>query len=229
MQKFRRGSKLTFRAALIVGALSAVTCGGTIAFQGQSAMSVVGTPPPPPPPPPPPEPPSRVVVKDDRIEITEKIQFGYNSPQILEQSFSLLDEIAATIQKESRIKKISIEGHASSEGDPDHNRKLSEQRAQAVMKYLVGKGIDQSRLVAKGWGADKPIADNSTEEGREKNRRVEFLILEQDFTQKKVEVSASGDEKVVEEKKVTGGGPEKKKVAPLKPATKPATPPAETK
>lgn len=219
MQTFRRGSKLISRAALIAGAFSAVACGGTIAFQGQSAMSVVGTPPPPPPPPPPPEEPSRVVVKDDRIEITEKIQFGYNSPQILEQSFSLLDEIVATIKKEARIKKISIEGHASSEGNADHNRTLSEQRAAAVMKYLVGKGIDQARLVSKGWGADKPIADNATEEGREKNRRVEFLILEQDFVQKKVEVSASGEEKVVEEKKVTGGA-QKKKPAPLKPAEK---------
>jgi len=100
-----------------------------------------------------------------------------------------------------QIKKVSIEGHASAEGDPKRNLTLSDERAKAVMKYIVDHGIDAKRLTAKGFGSSKPIADNETEEGREKNRRVEFNIVEQDVTSKKVEIDAkTGKEKVLEEK-----------------------------
>jgi outer membrane protein OmpA-like peptidoglycan-associated protein len=204
MQPIRTGPQLVCQLALAAFALAG--CGGVSVFQGQSPFSVVGSPPAPPPPPPPEAPPSRVEVRDDRIEIKEKIQFEYNKATILPTSFSLMDEIADVIKKNVRIKKISIEGHASSEGNPDHNRKLSDSRAKAVMAYLVGKTVEPARLAAKGWGADKPLADNATEQGREKNRRVEFLIVEQDYTTKKVEVDSSGKEKIVEENKVQGGG-----------------------
>ena len=212
------GPKLISHVALVMGAMLSIACGGTIAFQGQNSIGVVGTPPAPPPPPPPPEeppaPPARVEVRDNKIEIKEKIQFEYNKAVILPASFGLLDEIKDVITKNAHIKKIAIEGHASSEGDAKHNLKLSDERAKSVMKYLVDKGVDAGRLTAKGFGVTRPIADNATEEGKEKNRRVEFLIVEQDITQKKVEVDQSGQEKVIEEKKTT----EKK--------DEPATPPA---
>lgn len=205
----RMGSKLISHAALIAGSLAVVACGGVTAFQGQSAFTVAGTPPAPPPPPPkkeePPAPPPRVEVKSDKIVINEKIQFEYNKATILQASFSLMDEISDTIKKNPQIKKLSIEGHASSEGNADHNLKLSEARAKSVMTYIVGKGVDAGRLTAKGFGAKKPIADNNTEEGKEKNRRVEFVIVEQDVTEKKVAVDPkTGKEvKVLEEKKTT--------------------------
>jgi OOP family OmpA-OmpF porin len=191
-----------------MGAMLSIACGGTIAFQGENPIGVVGTPPaPPPPPPPPPEepppPPARVEVRDNKIEIKEKIQFEYNKAVILPASFGLLDEIVDVIKKNTHIKKIAIEGHASSEGDAKHNLKLSDERAKSVMKYLTDKGIDAGRLTAKGYGSTRPIADNKTEEGKEKNRRVEFMIVEQDVTQKKVEVDHKGQEKVLEEKKST--------------------------
>src|SRR6185437_2303888 len=112
---------------------------------------------------------------------------------------SLLDEIVATFQKNPQIKKVEVDGFASSEGDANHNKKLSDDRAKSVMAYLTGHGVDKARLAAKGWGIEKPIADNSTEEGREANRRVEFNILEQEVTKQKVEVDpTTGKEKVVD-------------------------------
>jgi hypothetical protein len=141
-------------------------------------------------------------VRDNKIEIHEKIQFAVNKATILEASFSLLDEIAGVIKNAPHIKKIAIEGHASAEGNKAVNLKLSDDRAKSVMKYLVDKGIEKERLTAKGYGSSKPIAENDTEEGREKNRRVEFNIVEQDVTQKKVEIDpTTGKEKIVEEKK----------------------------
>jgi OOP family OmpA-OmpF porin len=145
-----------------------------------------------------------VEVLDNKIEIHEKIQFEYNKATIKEVSYGLLNEIVDVIKKAPHIKKIRIEGHASSEGDKGHNKKLSDERAKAVMKYLVDHGIPQEELVAKGYGSEKPIADNATEEGKEKNRRVEFNIIEQDVTKKKVEVdAATGKQKVLEEQKQT--------------------------
>lgn len=233
MHIFRTGSKLVSHAALLSSALLAVACGGVTAFQGQQAISVVGTPPAPPPPPPPPPkkeepppPPARVVLKDNKIEIGEKIQFELNKSVILPQSFGLMDEIADTIKKNPQVKKLAIEGHASAEGDAKKNLKLSDDRAKSVMKYLVDKGVEAGRLTAKGYGSTKPIADNATEEGREKNRRVEFVVTEQDVTQKKVEIDHTGKEKVLEEKQIV----EKKETPPeeAKPAdakgAKPATP-----
>jgi OOP family OmpA-OmpF porin len=183
---------------LVAGAVGG--CGKTVEFQGKTTLAVAGTPPPLPPPPPPAAPP-RVEVRENKIEIHEKIQFDYDKATIKPASFDLMNEIASVITKNPQIKRIRIEGHASSDGNAAHNKKLSDERAQSVMKYLTGHGVTASGLTAVGYGIEKPIADNGTEEGREKNRRVEFTILEQDVTEKKVEVDAkTGTEKVLEEK-----------------------------
>ena len=152
-------------------------CGGkSVAFQGESTLGITGDPPKVEAPPPVVEPP-RVEVRDNKITITEKIQFAYNAPTILQASFSLLDEVASVMVKNTHIKKIQIEGHASSDGDEKHNMRLSDQRARAVVAYLSGKGV-KTALVPVGFGVTKPIADNGTREGREANRRVEFHIVE---------------------------------------------------
>lgn len=164
-------------------------------------MTIAGDPPPPPPPPEPEPEPKRVEVRDNKIVIHEKIQFELNKAIIKEDSFSLLGEIAQVIKENPHIKKIQIEGHASSEGSDRYNKKLSDKRAKAVRKHLVDTGgINGDMLTAIGYGEEKPIATNDTEEGREKNRRVEFNITEQDVTEKKVEVDPNtGQEKVLEE------------------------------
>lgn len=119
-------------------------------------------------------------VKADKIEIREKIQFDHNKASIKQESHNLLDEIADVIQKNPHIKKIAIEGHASSEGNAGYNKTLSANRAKAVMAYLVAKGVEKERLASAGFGSEKPVASNDTEEGREANRRVEFNITEQE-------------------------------------------------
>jgi len=204
-------------------------CGGVTQFTGAQPFSIAGTPPPPPPPPPPvvkeePKPPPRVELRDNKIEFKEKIQFEVNKAIIKEESFSLLHDIGEVIKKNPHIKKISIEGHASAEGDPKRNKKLSDDRSKAVMEFLAKKeGIEAARLTAKGWGSEKPVAGNDSEDGREKNRRVEFLVVEQDVTAKKVEIDpATGKERVVEEKKETLKAPETAATAGDAPSAKPA-------
>ncbi|WP_437878586.1 OmpA family protein [Sorangium sp. So ce513] len=165
--------------ALLVGvSLGSAACGGVTAFEGGRAFTIAGTPPPPPPPPPPEK--KRVEVTEKQIVINEKILFEHDKALIRPESHGLLNEVVETIKKHPHIKKIAIEGHASSDGADEHNLKLSDRRAKAVMDYLVQNGVPQSMLTAKGFGETRPIADNDTEEGREKNRRVEFNIVEQD-------------------------------------------------
>jgi outer membrane protein OmpA-like peptidoglycan-associated protein len=77
-----------------------------------------------------------------------------------------------------RIKKVRVEGHTDNVGKAKKNTQLSQKRADAVKKYLVSKGVEDARLEAIGFGPDKPIADNATDEGKEANRRVEFVIVE---------------------------------------------------
>jgi len=183
-------------AGLLLATLPALGCAPRV-FADAEGIAINGTPPIVEAPPP--EPQKRVEVRDNQIVINEKVQFEYNSAKILEVSHSLLDEVAKVIKEHPQIKRIEVQGHASAEGSDDYNLKLSDKRAKAVMKYLTGKaGIDKAMLQAKGLGETVPIADNETEDGKEKNRRVEFHILEQDVKKTKVEIDEKGNEKVVE-------------------------------
>mgnify|MGYP003334485425 CR=1 FL=1 len=120
--------------------------------------------------------PRRVFVSQERIEILEKIFFDTNKTTIKKQSYSLLDDVASVLTNNPDIALIEIAGHTDSVGDDKSNLRLSQGRADAVMAYLVGKGIDPSRLSAVGYGEGRPIETNETEAGRGVNRRVEFVI-----------------------------------------------------
>ena len=127
----------------------------------------------------PPPGPARVVLTASNIAIMDKVQFETGKAELLPVSHALLDEVAKMLKDNPQVELISVEGHTDSTGSPDFNRKLSQQRAESVAKYLSSKGVKAARMEPKGFGPDRPIADNNTDPGRDANRRVEFNILKQ--------------------------------------------------
>jgi outer membrane protein OmpA-like peptidoglycan-associated protein len=118
-----------------------------------------------------------VVVTENKIELKQTVYFDFNKATIRSVSFALLDDVAKALSDNPRI-KVEIQGHTDIVGGDDYNKKLSQKRAESVKAYLVKKGIDESRMVPKGYGHDVPIADDRTKEGRDQNRRVEFVITD---------------------------------------------------
>jgi outer membrane protein OmpA-like peptidoglycan-associated protein len=163
----------------------------TPVFRCAGAAPVVAVAPPPPPAPepepakpepapepaPPPPPPPRAEAKADRIDLSETVQFETESAVLLDRSKTLLDDVARELNDHPEIRKVQIEGHTDSTAGNRHNIKLSRERVASVRSYLIGKGVDPKRLATKAFGETKPIASNKTEEGRAKNRRVDFRIM----------------------------------------------------
>lgn len=101
------------------------------------------------------------------------IQFEFNSGILKTESYPRLDKAVAEMKKDASVKFV-LNGHASAEGTDAHNMALSIERAQSVKAYLTNSGVSADNLIVKGYGDKKPVADNSTEAGRVKNRRVEI-------------------------------------------------------
>ena len=98
-----------------------------------------------------------------------------------QRSDELLTQVAEVLREHPEIKKVEVQGHTDNRGAAAYNKKLSDRRAKSVVRWLVERGhIDADRLEPKGYGMDQPIDDNSTEEGRQRNRRVQFKIVSQD-------------------------------------------------
>jgi OmpA-OmpF porin, OOP family len=132
-----------------------------------------------------PSPPPEIVVKarvcEDKLTDLARsgqILFRVSSAELDHASFPTLDRLADAA-KTCPGMHIEVSGHASSEGDPDHNQMLSQQRAQSVVGYLVRAGVSASQLEAVGFGATRPIAPNDTNENMAKNRRIEFAVRPQ--------------------------------------------------
>jgi len=106
----------------------------------------------------------------------DNVQFDNARASLRPASYKELDELVEYM-KWKETEKIEIAGHTDNVGRQEDNLKLSQLRAEAVKNYLVKKGIAPARITSKGYGADQPIADNSTEEGRQQNRRTEVKIL----------------------------------------------------
>ena len=106
--------------------------------------------------------------------VLEGVQFDNDKATLRPEAFAILDKVAIGLKDWGDV-NIEVAGHTDSKSDDEYNLKLSQRRAEAVRDYLISKGISADRLTAKGYGESKPIADNETEEGRFKNRRVELV------------------------------------------------------
>jgi OmpA-OmpF porin, OOP family len=118
------------------------------------------------------------------VRVLQQVHFAFGTAQILPESFPVLQEVADYLKANKAIKKMAVEGHTDNKGSPDLNKRLSQERANSVMNWLVQHGVENGRVEAHGYGMEKPIEDNDTDAGRAKNRRVEFHILEEEDTNK---------------------------------------------
>jgi OOP family OmpA-OmpF porin len=111
----------------------------------------------------------------------DNLQFEFNKDVIKPESFPYLNEVADVLREKGEW-KLKLEGHTDNVGSDKYNLDLSAKRAEAVKKYLGEQGISPERISTEGFGSTKPIADNSTAQGRDKNRRVEFKVVKPDLT-----------------------------------------------
>jgi len=125
-----------------------------------------------------------VLPTDILIEVTpygykirvNSIEFAFGSAEVTPKGLAIIKRVAEKLKKFGGY-KIRVEGHTDNVGSYDYNLKLSKDRAASVMKELIKLGIDKDRISSEGFAFDRPIAPNDTEEGRAKNRRVEFLLI----------------------------------------------------
>ncbi len=119
---------------------------------------------------------ANVEVTAEQVTIRDQVHFPTNSAAISADSFRILDEVASTLLVHPELRAVEIQGHTDDVGGAEYNLDLSQRRANAVRLYLVSKGIEAGRLQARGYGLTVPIAPNTSESGRSKNRRVQFVI-----------------------------------------------------
>lgn len=125
--------------------------------------------------------PAGLTVDDKGCSIIEfqfdGVNFEPKSFELTKESKLILDEAAITINTSPELQVIEVQAHTDYKGSGDTNLALSKKRAASVKEYLVSQGVNGDRLIAKGYGESQPIADNKTEEGRAKNRRVELKVI----------------------------------------------------
>jgi outer membrane protein OmpA-like peptidoglycan-associated protein len=121
---------------------------------------------------------ANVVVTAKEVKLSKKVNFANDSAAITADSSSLLQEIALTLKEHPELTRVEIQGHTDNSGTPAYNKRLSQERAEAVRNALVSLGVETSRLTAVGYGQEKPLGPNSSDAAKAKNRRVQLLILE---------------------------------------------------
>jgi OmpA-OmpF porin, OOP family len=172
-------------AALLVGASCA-----SAGCAGHAEIAAAPPPPAPPPPPPPPpaaEPPADApepppAFKGAQLDLPGEVEFDVGSANIqeTEKTHHMLHRVVRLLKKYPNITEVRVEGHTDSDGDPKANKTLSQQRAAAVIAWIIAKGIDPARVHAVGCGASDPLVPNTTPENKAKNRRTEFDVTRLD-------------------------------------------------
>jgi OmpA-OmpF porin, OOP family len=122
-----------------------------------------------------------VEVTTTHIRIMQKVHFKTNKADIRPDSFHLLDTVAMVLRDFPTI-KVEVQGHTDSVGNDAYNMRLSQARAESVRDYLIQRGVDPGRMVARGYGETRPIESNRTKKGRAENRRVEFVRTDEEAT-----------------------------------------------
>ena len=115
-------------------------------------------------------------VEGTQIVILQQVVFETARAEIKPDSFNLLEQVVSVLKQHPEIARLAVDGHTDNRGAEKANITLSQRRALSVVRWLTEHGIDARRLEARGFGPRRPLADNATEAGRTKNRRVEFLI-----------------------------------------------------
>ena len=175
--------------ALVASVLSG--CKGSAAFNAGTEPAAAPPPAPPPPPPPAPAPApapvaeapkSTAVIKGDSVQIPGEIEFDTGKATFKAGSGSdaVVDQLKKFLDENPKVTKLRIEGHTDNVGGAEANLTLSGQRALTVKNAAIAKGVVKERLIAVGFGQNKPLADNTTEDGRAKNRRVELQNQQQE-------------------------------------------------
>ncbi|MFL5350035.1 MAG: outer membrane exchange protein TraB [Hyalangium sp.] len=116
-------------------------------------------------------------IQGNKILILEPVNFATDQDVILSESFPVLEEVSQVLKTHPEIQRILIEGHTDSRAGEAYNLDLSKRRAASVRSYLQESGVQPERLCSQGFGQSRPVAENDTEEGMARNRRVEFTIL----------------------------------------------------
>jgi len=115
-------------------------------------------------------------IEQGQIKIIQQVKFETAKAVIRPESDTILQAVAKILKDHPEVKKLSVEGHTDNRGNAAMNKVLSQQRAKAVADWLIKNGIEKARLTSAGFGQERPIDSNDTEEGRQNNRRVEFHI-----------------------------------------------------
>jgi len=122
--------------------------------------------------------PVAVRMEEGRIQILHRIEFRTNSSRLRASAMPILTEVVSVLRANPQIRRVRVEGHTDNRAGHEQNQALSQRRAQAVVEWLVERGIESERLQAQGMGETQPIESNDTREGQAANRRVEFVIVD---------------------------------------------------
>ena len=141
-----------------------------------------------------------VIIEENQIVILEKIYFETDSAEIQKRSYPIIDAVAATLIGNPQIMLIEIQGHADERSSDEYNIRLTRDRAAAVLEALVQRGVDRRRMRSGGYGERCPIDPNHTEPAWEKNRRVEFKIIETEEGPTGVEVACPAGKALIPKK-----------------------------
>jgi outer membrane protein OmpA-like peptidoglycan-associated protein len=128
-------------------------------------------------------------IEGNEIKISERVEFEFNSAKLVPSSDPVLNAVLEILQKHPEITDVLVEGHTDNIGKPAYNKTLSDKRAASVVQWLMQHGIDKARLRSAGLGLTRPIAPNDDEVGRQKNRRVEFHIKQDESLKKKADAA----------------------------------------